>query len=107
MVTSACITVPPGPSIRMTSSAPSADLRKSISFATPLTLMNGVTVWYPSGIGLTALLAIDDYSSRDLELEKIAQHLERGSISEISLMHFERNPSVGPLVDPVPLPERE
>jgi hypothetical protein len=58
MLTSACITVPSGPGIRMTSSAPSADFRKSISFATPLTFKNGVTVWYPSGIGLTDLPAM-------------------------------------------------
>src|SRR6476659_6084719 len=54
---SACETEPSGPSILNVTSAPKARSRNASSAATSGTTRYGVTVWYPSGIGLTAIVA--------------------------------------------------
>src|ERR671916_399992 len=51
--TSACMTLPSGRRWRMSSVAPNACWRNSISRGTSRTTRYGVTVRYPSGIGFT------------------------------------------------------
>jgi hypothetical protein len=47
--------LPPGIGIRNVSSAPNAFLRNSMHSPAPRTTRYGVMVWYPSGMGLTAM----------------------------------------------------